>query len=108
MSDVVKVESSKQILNNRKIDKLPYQLINILPDLEEIVKSMMEKSKNPLPNGQSKAYSCKACGKEDYHTNIKKHIESNHLEGVSIPCNFCEKTFRSRSALGLHKSQNHE
>ena len=108
ISNVTKPENLEQTSDSRKIVTLPNQFISSLPDLEEMVKSMMEKSENLLPNAQSRAHRCKVCGKEDYSTNIKKHIESNHLEGVSIPCNFCEKTFRSRRSLGLHKSQNHE
>ena len=108
ISNVTKPENLEQTSDSRKIVTLPNQFISSLPDLEEMVKSMMEKSENLLPNAQAKAHRCKVCGKEDYSTNIKKHIESNHLEGVSIPCNFCEKTFRSTRALVLHKSQNHE
>ena len=108
ISNVTKPEILEQTSDSRKIVTLPNQFISSLPDLEEMVKSMMEKSENLLPNAQSRAHRCKVCGKEDYSTNIKKHIESNHLEGVSIPCNFCEKTFRSRRSLGLHKLQNHE
>ena len=95
-------------INNdcKKIVTIPGQFISSLPDLEEMVKSLMERSVNH--NGHQKGFTCKVCGKEDNSTNIKKHIESNHLEGVSIPCNFCEKTFRSRRSLGLHKLQNHE
>ena len=106
---VAKPENLRQISNNdyKKIVTLPGQLIGNLPDLEEIVKSMMEKSQNP-DNGQQKGLMCKVCGKEDNSTNIKKHIEANHLEGVSIPCGVCEKAFRSRRALVMHKSQNHE
>ena len=27
---------------------------------------------------------------------MKDHIEANHLEGISLPCNYCDKIFRSR------------
>ena len=37
---------------------------------------------------------------------IKKHIET-HLEGLSFSCPVCEKNFRSRNALALHKSRRH-
>merc|ERR1719430_2024743 len=93
--------------DRRKIVTLPNQFISSVPDLEEMVKTMMEKSENPLSNGQGRAHRCKVCGKEDYSTNIKKHIEANHLEGVSIPCNFCEKTFRVRDSLRIHKASYH-
>ena len=78
-----------------------------LEELEERVKSMMGKSQNNLPDGR-KASVCKVCGKEDKNQNIKDHIEAKHLEGIVIPCNLCEKTFRSRNGLKLHKRHYHK
>ena len=85
-----------------KVLALPTYFSGDLEELEERVKSMMEKSQNKLPDGR-KADVCKVCGKEDKTTNIKDHIEANHLEGIAIPCNLCNKTFRSRNGLRRHK-----
>ena len=86
--------------------------INNSSDLQELdtqIKSMMVKTQNTLPNSSQKAYMyvCQVCGKESSYRNIKDHIEAHHLEGVSLPCNLCDKTFRSRNALRMHKSKNH-
>ena len=80
-------------------------------ELDERVKSMMEKSQNKISNGPNAfmaAHRCKVCGKEGHGRQIKDHIEANHLEGIIIPCNLCNKTFRSRNGLGLHKRRHHE
>ena len=79
-------------------------------ELEERVKSMMEKGQNyrNCKNRNEKAYICKVCEKEGAHNAIKDHIEANHLEGIIIPCNLCDKTFRSRNALRLHGYKNHQ
>ena len=74
-----------------------------LEELEERVKSMMEKSQNRISSGLKFANICKACGKEGQGITIKDHIEANHLEGIVIPCNLCDKTFRSRPSLRDHK-----
>ena len=71
-------------------------------ELDEKVKSMMEVSQNLDPSGRQKAKICKVCGKEGQGKAIRGHIEANHLEGVSLPCNVCEKTFRSRKNLRRH------
>ena len=71
-----------------------------LEDLEERVMSMMEKSQHYI--GSKPAYICKVCGKEARCRDMKDHIEANHLEGVAIPCNLCDKTFRSRNCLRQH------
>ena len=78
-----------------------------IEELGERVKSMMGKSQNNLPDGQ-KASVCKVCGKEDKSQNIKDHIEANHLEGIVIPCNLCDKTFRVRTVLRQHKAKAHQ
>ena len=76
--------------------------VNIIDtqELDAKVKSMMTKSENIFQG--RKADICTVCGKEGLGRNIIDHIEANHLEGVSIPCNFCEKIFRSRNALRQH------
>ena len=77
--------------------------------LEERVRSMMEKSENKCvsaPNRQ--ADRCKVCGKEGVGSAKKDHIEANHLEGIVIPCNLCNKTFRSRNGFKLHKRHYHK
>ena len=82
-----------------------------MAELDEKVKSMMEKGQNMISYGKGnmrKANVCKICGKEGQIVAIRDHIEANHLEGISLPCSHCEKTFRSRSALRLHKSSHHK
>ena len=77
-------------------------------ELDERVKSMMEKSQNKYANGQRLADRCKVCGKEGMSNAIKDHIEANHLEGIVIPCNLCDKTFRSRDSLRQHHRRQHK
>ena len=52
-------------------------------------------------------FSCKICGQTSKKTtNIRNHIET-HIEGLSFNCPMCEKTFRSRPSLLMHKHRNH-
>ena len=96
--------SSNKIVRAEEISAvaIPTNLSGDLDQLEEMVKSMMEKSENDYVNGHRKADRCKVCGKEGKGSNIKDHIEANHIEGIVLPCNLCEKTFRSRNALRKH------
>ena len=74
-------------------------------ELDEKVNSMIEKNETLTPT----RHMCKVCGKECSHrSDIKKHIEAKHLEGLSIPCNFCEKTFRSRRTVYEHELKFHK
>ena len=78
---------------------IPGHFSGDLDELEERVKSMMEKSQNRHSSGHQLADRCKVCGKEGRGSAIKDHIEANHLEGIVIPCNLCDKTFRSRNSI---------
>ena len=87
----------------------PLKTVAMTSDMEELnqqLVSMMVKtsrvgiSRNPL-------YKCTLCGKEAEKNNLRKHIEANHMEGISLPCNQCEKTFRSRGSLANHKHRSH-
>ena len=73
------------------------------------VNSMLEKSENHITNESYnlQAYSCKECGKEGVKTNIEKHIEKHHIEGIALPCPFCEKICKSTTALTHHKKTSH-
>ena len=46
-------------------------------------------------------------GKEGIMHIIKKHIEANHITGISIPCDLCGKSCKSRNGLAKHKSKYH-
>ena len=83
---------------------------------DEKVKSMMEKSHKKIQHGQGpngtpkeeKSYICKVCGKEARSNIISAHIESNHLEEISIPCDFCDKKFSSRASVKYHRNKFHK
>ena len=81
-----------------------------LHELDETVKAMMGQSENIIRVGkeQRPARVCKVCGKEGYRTDIMRHIESYHLEGVLIPCSRCDKMFKSRNSLRQHIKINHK
>ena len=62
-------------------------------ELDEKCNAIMEKTDKRQANGFP-LYLCKVCGKEEIKSAIVKHIENKHVEGISIPCNICEKVFR--------------
>ena len=65
-----------------------------MTEVEEKIEQLIEK--------RDGRYQCKAC---DYSsaksTNTRDHVE-RHIDGLSYPCQFCDKTFRSRNTLRNH------
>ena len=102
-------DPNKTVSNALALPKTSVQSAN-LQELDETVKAMMETSENLVQVGQKlrRAKICKVCGKEGQTADIINHIEANHLEGVSVPCNLCGKIMRSRNALKIHISRFHK
>ena len=78
-------------------------------ELDSTVKSLMTRTDQRHTNAAGGfIYSCNVCGKEGQSVNMQHHIESNHMEGILLPCNLCEKTYRSRNSLQNHKRDSHK
>ena len=92
------------MINNERTISIPNSVPGDLKELDEKVKSMMEKGQNRTSDGRFMKI-CKVCGKEGAGIAIRDHIEVNHLDGISLPCNVCDKTFRTRRNLRLHQSK---
>ena len=73
-----------------------YNFLEEFQGLDEKVKSLMTFSKLETRESgkKDKVYKCNVCGKEGQQTQMRDHIEANHMEGISIPCNLCKQTFR--------------
>ena len=69
----------------------------VADQLEDQVKSMLIRTNNEIFEGKNKkyAYACTLCGKEGQLTNIKTHIEANHITSNishSCECDICESS----------------
>ena len=64
-----------------------------------------EKTEAYLLRGEDGLYSCGVCGKtgDKSKRNMRNHVET-HIDGLSFPCQSCDKIFRSRNSLNVHKS----
>ena len=53
-------------------------------------------------------WTCSMCEKYfNKKCNARSHIESNHIDGASHPCNICVKISSSRDALRKHLERQH-
>merc|ERR1719318_1464798 len=70
--------------------------------LEPYMAKVMDENNLPV-------WQCIECGKTSkYITNLKGHIEANHLQGLKFDCLFCEKVFKSRGSLRTHVGNFHK
>ena len=68
-------------------------------ELEEIIKSMLKSVDG--------TWTCTKCGRNGpSRYNMKRHIET-HIEGISLPCKHCGKTFRSSNCMQAHIYRSH-
>ena len=71
-------------------------------ELDDQIQTLMEKSGNTISGRERLTHKCKVCGKEGQKSAIKEHIEANHLDGISLSCNYCGKIHGTRHALKQH------
>ena len=72
-----------------------------IEELDQKIEAMMQKQ-------GPRTWYCSTCGKtiDGGRMNAREHGES-HIDGLSFSCNFCDKTFRSRSSLRVHTGKYH-
>ena len=68
-------------------------------EIDQKIKEMLQR--------QEDGYLCKTCGKmSSKKSNAYEHAET-HIDGLSVPCHICEKSFRSRLCRRKHMSRVH-
>ena len=100
-------KSEKNYVSERAVALPKEDFFGDLQELDQKVLSMMVLGQNMTSNGKHRAFVCQVCGKEGQTSLIKDHIEANHLDGITVPCDLCERTFRSRRSLRNHKLHQH-
>ena len=78
-----------------------------LEQLDEQINSMIGPTDTPAIRG-GMMVTCTMCDrKKGYRADVIRHIEANHITGISHSCDMCGKTARSRHALSIHKIRKH-
>ena len=77
-----------------------------LEDLDHQIRSMITKS-DVSAVGKGKMV-CNICGKNGmFMSDMKRHIEANHISGVSHTCDICGSISRSKHGLRQHMKSYH-
>ena len=96
-------------ISQNTMDGIDHKVSVGLQNLDETIKSMITYGARIILGSQAgkRIVICSLCGKEGQNTNIRDHIEATHIEGVDPPCNFCDKTFKSRQLFRRHNTSKH-
>ena len=79
-----------------------------LQDLDEQIRSMITRSDISAGAGKGFLATCNVCGKQGPNNSMPRHVEANHITGVSHECDICGKVSRSRHALRVHIANSHQ
>ena len=88
-------ESAKIEMHKEKIISVESFNFESIEELDQKVQEMMERQ----PDGKYKCLTCEKIGRK---VHMKEHVEI-HIDGLSFPCQQCDKTFRSRNSLRGHQ-----
>jgi len=87
-----------------------YTVTADLQDLDAKIKSMIGFSEHNIGRGakpNQNAKICKVCGKEGLMYQIREHIESMHISGISHTCIICGSVAKTRHSLRTHNFKFH-
>ena len=101
----------KTITARRQQPRAPRHVTDISAikfDVSSISSEEIEKKKEELIEKRDRILMCLACEYTCTHKGqMKRHVET-HLEGLSYSCTLCNKEFRSKNSLTVHKSTYHK
>ena len=93
--------------NKVPVMKRPPSYSNTVATVNGMSTSVEDKIQELIERSEGMNY-CRGC---DYKTNklfnMKEHVEI-HIEGLSYPCQLCNKTFRSKNSLRRHYKRDHK
>ena len=91
------IRRKNQLVKTQKIIAMDSANFGNVEELDQKIIDMIEKV-----DGTQKRR-CIPCGQVSRHLGHAKEHAETHIEGLSFPCQYCSKTFRSRHSLKNHK-----
>ena len=97
-------ESENEPINHQTKEKIISLVATNYESIEELdqkIEEMFEKVE-----GDNQKRRCIPCGKiSSMVANARNHAET-HIDGLNFPCQYCDKSFRSRDSLRKHVRKN--
>ena len=83
---------------------------NAIINVESLTTEEINMKMKELYEKTDDGWRCLACdhtSKGIVSSNMRMHVET-HMDGLCFTCNICDKEFRSRNSLNLHKNKTHK
>ena len=99
----------KQMMKNAFLENHIFTEYNLIISVQssnfENIAELDRKIEEFIMKQSDGSYQCTTCGKiSKAKKDIKEHVEV-HFDGLSFPCRYCDKSFRSRASLRVHTNK---
>ena len=94
------IENDVNHIKSHKIITVESANFENIEELDHKINDMIEKVDGTMRRR------CIPCGKLSRGSSDAREHAETHIEGLSFPCQYCEKTFRSRVSLKMHIIRN--
>ena len=102
-------ENENKVVSQKMENKTTVSLCepSLVSEMFSSIEELDSRIDQEIYRGSDGAWQCGRCPKIAKNKgHIKEHFE-NHIEGLSFPCKFCDKSYRSRVSLRLHDLKAH-
>ena len=91
---------------NEPIDHQPKEkIISLVATNYESIEELDQKIEEMFEKVEGEKRRCIPCGKiSSMVANARNHAET-HIDGLNFPCQYCDKSFRSRDSLRKHRTK---
>ena len=89
----------------RRISTNVSSSLELISDTFSSIEELNQRVDEEIAKDNDGMWRCSRCPKVSKNKgHIKEHVEV-HLDDISFPCQFCDKTFRSRASIRFHRKQ---
>ena len=81
------------------------KIVKLIDNMEDYnaIDLKIKECEERLEDGNRRCTLCDKVVPGSGKSNFRNHVERFHMEGLSFDCPHCDKTFRSRGTLSMHK-----
>ena len=101
----MKINSTRNSYKRTVTEDSSKKIVKVFDNVEDYneIELKIKECEERLEDGNRRCTLCDKVVPGHNRTNFRNHVERYHMEGLSFDCPHCDKTFRSRGTLSMHK-----